>query len=91
MVIVLPDTTYGLDSVIEKLDSGYNIMAVVETLKNTELEVVIPRFNGESTSQVHLVTHLLSVRLPGLFIKICKAFVGSWSTFQDTKNIMFIV
>lgn len=63
MVIVLPDKTDGLDTVIEKLDSGHDIMAAIETLKNTELEVVMPRFDAQSTSQVHLVTHLIKVRL----------------------------
>lgn len=66
MVIVLPDKTDGLDTVIEKLDSGHDIMAAIETLKNTELEVVMPRFDAQSTSQVHLVTHLIKVRLSGL-------------------------
>lgn len=66
MVIVLPDKTDGLDTVIEKLDSGHDIMAAIETLKNTELEVVMPRFDAQSTSQVHLVTHLIKVRHSGL-------------------------
>ncbi|KAI8420394.1 hypothetical protein MSG28_008898 [Choristoneura fumiferana] len=63
MVIVLPDEAVGLDAMIQKLDSGHNIMADIETLRNTELEVMMPRFDEQTTSHLNLVSLLLKAKI----------------------------
>ncbi|XP_073954083.1 alaserpin-like [Choristoneura fumiferana] len=67
MVIVLPDEAVGLDAMIQKLDSGHNIMADIETLRNTELEVMMPRFDEQTTSHLNLVSLLLKLGIRSIF------------------------
>lgn len=49
MIIVLPDEIEGLKSVLQKLASGHNIMADIEAMKSTKLDVRIPKFKVETT------------------------------------------
>ncbi|KAI8420396.1 hypothetical protein MSG28_008898 [Choristoneura fumiferana] len=49
MVIVLPDEVEGLKSVLQKLASGHNIMTDIESMRSTDLDIVIPKFKVETT------------------------------------------
>lgn len=70
MVIILPDQAYGLTEILRMLNAGHNIMADIESLKKTELDVMIPIFQAQMTSQLNLVTNLLKVRLSILLLQI---------------------
>ncbi|KAI8420398.1 hypothetical protein MSG28_008899 [Choristoneura fumiferana] len=82
MVIVLPDEADGLDAMIQKLGSGHNIMADIETLRNTELEVMMPRFKGRTASQLNLVSHLLKLGIRSIFDER-KSEVNMLTTNED--------
>ncbi|XP_073954098.1 serine protease inhibitor 3/4-like [Choristoneura fumiferana] len=62
MVIVLPDEVEGLRSVLQKLASGHNIMTDIETMRPTELDIMVPKFKVETTMD-------LKKLLPNLGIK----------------------
>ncbi|XP_073954074.1 antichymotrypsin-2-like isoform X2 [Choristoneura fumiferana] len=62
MVIVLPDEVEGLRSVLKKLASGHNIMTDIESMRSTELDIMIPKFKVETTMD-------LKKLLPNLGIK----------------------
>ncbi|XP_073954087.1 antichymotrypsin-2-like isoform X2 [Choristoneura fumiferana] len=62
MVIVLPDEVEGLKSVLQKLASGHNIMTDIESMRSTDLDIVIPKFKVETTID-------LKKLLPNLGIK----------------------
>ncbi|KAI8420406.1 hypothetical protein MSG28_008904 [Choristoneura fumiferana] len=65
MIIVLPDEVEGLKSVLQKLASGHNIMADIETMKSTKLDVWIPKFRVETT--IDLKTLLPELGIKSIF------------------------
>ncbi|KAI8420407.1 hypothetical protein MSG28_008905 [Choristoneura fumiferana] len=57
-----PDEVEGLKSVLEKLASGHNIMADIETMKSTKLVVSIPKFRVETTIDLKTLLPKLGVK-----------------------------
>ncbi|XP_013167065.1 PREDICTED: antichymotrypsin-2-like isoform X2 [Papilio xuthus] len=48
MLIVLPNEINGLDGVLKKLADGYDLMAEVDNMFNTKVQVTIPKFKIET-------------------------------------------
>ncbi|XP_022127510.2 antichymotrypsin-2 isoform X2 [Pieris rapae] len=48
MLVVLPSKVDGLNDVIKKLADGYDLLADVETLEETKVDVTIPKFKIET-------------------------------------------
>lgn len=48
MLIVLPEQINGLNGVLKKLADGYDLIADVEKLVDTKVDVTIPKFKIET-------------------------------------------
>lgn len=48
MLIVLPNEITGLDAVLKKLASGYDLLGEVDKMYKTKVQVTIPKFKIET-------------------------------------------
>ncbi|KAI8420381.1 hypothetical protein MSG28_008895 [Choristoneura fumiferana] len=55
MIIVLPDDIEGLNYVLQLLKDGYDLLADLAALKDTKLDVWIPKFKVETTIDLNKV------------------------------------
>ncbi|KPJ21464.1 Alaserpin [Papilio machaon] len=83
MLIVLPNEINGLDGVLKKLADGYDLMAEVDNMFNTKVQVTIPKFKIET--EIDLCDLLPKVKFYLVFIKYSNFFFSS----IDRKIISF--
>ncbi|XP_073954092.1 antitrypsin-like [Choristoneura fumiferana] len=62
MIIVLPDDIEGLNYVLQLLKDGYDLLADLAALKDTKLDVWIPKFKVETTIDLNKVLPKLGIK-----------------------------
>lgn len=60
MLVVLPNEIDGLDGLLSKLASGFDLMSEVEKMYKTKVQVTIPKFKIET--EIDLTEVLPKVR-----------------------------
>lgn len=84
MLIVLPNEIEGLDSVLSKLAGGYDLMAEVDKMYETKVQVTIPKFKIET--EIDLADLLPKVCCDSIFVKYNT--IKSDKSVQSQQNVL---